>query len=186
MVDQHGVLYYPGDDPRTGFYVIAQDLSHGLDAPITETDLPDLQEGVWDGLQSLPEFEIISKAGLAKESAIGFEFFFTFALDDAPCQRRMRLLYRDRQQFTIYGGIYTVVFIGLAILTFIEVAAGSIKASWTIPLLLVLALAKAALVVLYYMHLRTDSRIFSLVLLVPLGMALLSVLYLLAVPPTGY
>ncbi len=80
------------------------------------------------------------------------------------------------QQFTIYGGIYTVVFIGLAILTGIEIAAGSIKASWTIPLLLVLALAKAALVVLYYMHLRTDSRIFSLVLLVPLGMARVGVL----------
>ncbi|MBZ0306623.1 MAG: cytochrome C oxidase subunit IV family protein [Anaerolineae bacterium] len=90
------------------------------------------------------------------------------------------------RQFTIYGGIYTVVFIGLAILTVIEVAMGSIKAGWTIPLLLGMALAKAALVVLYYMHLRTDSRIFALVLLLPLGMALLSVLYLLAVPPTGY
>ncbi len=90
------------------------------------------------------------------------------------------------RQFTIYGGIYTVVFIGLGILTVIEVMIGSLDIDWAIPLLLVLALTKAALVVLYYMHLRTDSRIFALALLVPLGMALLSVLYLLAVPPTGY
>jgi caa(3)-type oxidase subunit IV len=90
------------------------------------------------------------------------------------------------RSITIYGGIYTVVFIGLGILTLIEVALGSIGVNWTIPLLLAVALTKAALVVSYYMHLRTDSRVFLLTLLIPVGVALLSLLYLLAVPPTGY
>ncbi len=87
---------------------------------------------------------------------------------------------------TVYGGIYTVVFGALAVMTLVEVVLGSISGNWTIPLLLVLAGSKATLVVLYYMHLKTDSRIFAYTLLVPLAIALLSVLYLMGVPPTGY
>ena len=46
---------------------------------------------------------MLAEKEIAKESAIGFEFLLTFALDGETCKRRMRLLYKDRQQITIYG-----------------------------------------------------------------------------------
>lgn len=91
------------------------------------------------------------------------------------------------RRFSVPGGIYTVVFGGLAVATLIEVLIFELPRGFlTIPLMLSLALMKALLVVLYYMHLRTDSRIFALALLIPVGVALAATLYLLAVPPTGY
>lgn len=84
--------------------------------------------------------------------------------------------------------VYTVVFGVLGILTLIEVfIAEVVQVEWLkIPLLLGLALVKAALVVLFYMHLRTESRFFAVTLILPLIVALLSMLYLLGIDPTGY
>lgn len=91
------------------------------------------------------------------------------------------------RRFSVPGGIYTVVFGALAVATLVEVLIFELpRGFFTIPLMLSLALMKALLVVLYYMHLRTDSRIFALALLIPVGVALAATLYLLAVPPTGY
>jgi hypothetical protein len=103
LEEPHGVVYYPEDDPRTGFYVLAQDLGVRLDAPITEADLPDLRAGILEGLRSLPECQIVSEAEIGRESAIGLEFTLTFRLDGEPCKRCLRMLYRDRQQFILYG-----------------------------------------------------------------------------------
>jgi hypothetical protein len=103
MQDQYGFIYAPGTDPRTGFYVAVQDLSDQLDASVTEADLPALYEGIWDGLRALPDCEILQEKEIAKGLALGFEFLLTFSLDGEPCKRRLRLLYNDRQQFTIYG-----------------------------------------------------------------------------------
>jgi hypothetical protein len=100
---QHGVVYYPEDDPRTGFGVIARDLGNGLDEPISEADLPDLRDGILDGLGDLSDCEVISEIEIAKESAVGFEFLYTFSVDGERYKRCMRLLYKERQQFTIYG-----------------------------------------------------------------------------------
>jgi cytochrome c oxidase subunit 4 len=84
--------------------------------------------------------------------------------------------------------VYTAVFGALAVLTVIEVLLAEIITAEVlkIPLLLGLAIIKALLVVIFYMHLRTDSRVFALTLLLPILVALLSMLYLLGVPPTGY
>ncbi|HLV36816.1 MAG TPA: cytochrome C oxidase subunit IV family protein, partial [Spirillospora sp.] len=88
---------------------------------------------------------------------------------------------------TVPGGIYTVVFGFLAVATLVEVLIGSLPSGiLLIPLLLAIAVVKAGLVVAYYMHLRVDPRLFLYVLIVPLAMALLATLYLIAVPPTGY
>lgn len=103
MTDQHGVIYYPEQDPRTGFYVLATDLGPELGETITEADLPALYGGIVEGLQELPGCQVLANKEIAKESAIGFEFLLTFSLEGETVKRRMRLLYKDRQQITIYG-----------------------------------------------------------------------------------
>jgi len=110
------------------------------------------------------------------------------------------------REITVYGGVYTVVFGVLAILTLIEVISaevlnGMIEATTggeaavlalqLLPalkafILLGIGIIKAALVVWFYMHLREDNRILAVVLLLPLLIAALSVMFVLAVPPTGY
>lgn len=89
---------------------------------------------------------------------------------------------------TVPGGIYSVVFGGLGILTVLEVVlaqilieAGIIKSI----VLLAIAFLKALLVVMFYMHLRQDNRLFRVVLGLPLVIVILCVLYLLAVPTGG-
>ena len=109
----------------------------------------------------------------------------------------VRLLGRE---ITVEGGIYTVVFGALAILTVIEVvsaeylkgaihdspsAADSLQAIKAI-LLLAIAIVKSSLVIWFYMHLRDEKRILAVVLLLPLLIATLSIMYLLAIPPIGY
>ena len=104
------------------------------------------------------------------------------------------------REITVEGGVYTVVFAGLAILTIIEVlsaeilkgaihdtpdAAATLQAIKAI-LLLSLAVIKSTLVIWFYMHLKDEKRILAVVLLLPLLIAALSVMFVLAVPPTGY
>lgn len=83
--------------------------------------------------------------------------------------------------------VYTFVFATLGVITLVELA----LAEWiprgflSVPLLLVLSIAKAALVVWFYMHLNTDSRIFAITLALPVIMVTLATLFL-AIVPTGY
>lgn len=91
------------------------------------------------------------------------------------------------REITVPGGIYTVVFGVLAVATLIEIILAEFPRGFlTIPLMLSLALVKAILVVMYYMHLKSDSRVFTIVLLLPVVVTLLATLYLIAVPVTGY
>lgn len=91
------------------------------------------------------------------------------------------------REITVPGGIYTVVFAILGILTIIEVISSEIFVDGLkIVILLGLAVAKATLVILYYMHLRHDNRFFAVVLIAPLLVTTLSVLYLFGIPPQGY
>lgn len=88
---------------------------------------------------------------------------------------------------TVEGGIYTVIFGFLALATVLELIIGSLPhTALVVPLLLALAVIKAALVVMFYMHLRTDIRLFAYILIVPTALALAAMLYLLSVPMTGY
>lgn len=83
--------------------------------------------------------------------------------------------------------LYTTVFSILAVLTVTEVLlAEIIDGDIKIPLLLGIAVAKGALVVMFYMHLKTDSRAFALAFIVPLVLAILSTLFLIAMPTGGY
>lgn len=78
--------------------------------------------------------------------------------------------------------IYTVVFFLLAILTIVEVVLSEVLSgveTLKIAVLLGIAAAKATLVVIFYMHLNHDSRFFAVAFIVPVGISLLSLLFLL-------
>lgn len=82
--------------------------------------------------------------------------------------------------------IYTVVYGALGALTVIEVLLSQLpRGSLTIPIMLVIAFLKAGLVVWFYMHLNTDSRIFAITLIIPVVMVIIATLFLMIVPP-GY
>ncbi len=88
---------------------------------------------------------------------------------------------------TINMPIYTVVFVALAIITIIEVIIAELPEGLLGSTLLVaLSAAKAVMVVMFYMHLREDSRLFALAIIIPLIIAGVAMLFLLAVPTTGY
>jgi caa(3)-type oxidase subunit IV len=82
--------------------------------------------------------------------------------------------------------IYTAVFIGLGILTLIEITLSQApRGGLTIPIMLILALTKAGLVVWFYMHLNKDSRIFAAALLIPFFLVIVCTLFLMIIP-VGY
>jgi hypothetical protein len=91
-------------------------------------------------------------------------------------------------RFTINMPIYDVVFISLAIFTAIEVVLAEILPASAVLIFILMAIAfvKAIHVVLYYMHLIWDSRLFWATLLIPFFIALLGLIYLLAIPATSY
>ena len=72
-------------------------------------------------------------------------------------------------------GTEVIIFGGLTALTILEVAVASIPLPKTaqIAALVVIAIIKAALVVLFYMHLRYDSKWYMLILLAGIFFALL-------------
>ena len=61
---------------------------------------------------------------------------------------------------------YTTVLILLVVFTILEVATSYTQSSLKIPLLLTMAGVKAGLVILYFMHLLHDSRLFALMFLI--------------------
>lgn len=83
--------------------------------------------------------------------------------------------------------LYTVVFGVLAVTTVLEVVIAELPEGVVgTGLLIGLSVMKAVLVVLFYMHLREDSRIFALALIIPLFISIVALIFLLSVPTTGY
>ncbi|HUG39778.1 MAG TPA: cytochrome C oxidase subunit IV family protein [Longimicrobiales bacterium] len=76
---------------------------------------------------------------------------------------------------------YVVVAAVLTVLTALEVAVFYIPAlrPAIVPILLTLTSGKFALVVMFYMHLKMDSRIFTWVFLAPLALAMFLVIGLI-------
>ncbi len=72
---------------------------------------------------------------------------------------------------------YLAVFIALAALTLLEVAVTYTPLP-RLPVLLPLALLKAALVVLFYMHLRFDNRVFAVLFVMGLVMGAILIISL--------
>ncbi len=69
---------------------------------------------------------------------------------------------------------YVVVFAALAAITLIEIgmSQASLVASVATGLFLAFSLTKAALVVMFFMHLRDDSRIYTAIFLLPVVLVL--------------
>jgi cytochrome c oxidase subunit IV len=74
---------------------------------------------------------------------------------------------------------YIAVFIALAVLTAIEVTVTYLPIP-RIPVLIPLALIKAGLVALFYMHLRFDRKVFSVVFVMGILMGVGLILSLIA------
>ena len=79
---------------------------------------------------------------------------------------------------------YMGVFIALIVLTALEVGVTYLPLP-RIPVLVPLAIAKAALVVMFYMHLKFDRRVFSLIFVIGvlMGVALITSFIFLFGPP---
>ncbi len=77
---------------------------------------------------------------------------------------------------------YVVIAVVLTLITVIEVAAIYVRTLTPIliPTLLVLSLAKFLLVVLFFMHLRHDSRVLTALFAGPMVIAIATVLALIA------
>lgn len=77
---------------------------------------------------------------------------------------------------------YLVIAAVLAVITAVEVTVFYITwlARFLVPILLVLSAAKFALVVMFFMHLRSDSRVFSGLFAGPLAIAIVIVMVLMA------
>lgn len=92
------------------------------------------------------------------------------------------------REITVPGGIYTVVFVVLALLTVFEIiiAEVGLPSGISVPILAAASLAKAVLVVMFYMHLREDSRFFTYAVIIPLAMVSMIIVFLLIMPPFGY
>jgi len=75
---------------------------------------------------------------------------------------------------------YVIVFGWLTLFTALEVlvAAIGLDESIRVPVLVVIAIIKALLVVLFYMHLRYDSKWYWVILTVPIAFVLLLSTYL--------
>jgi cytochrome c oxidase subunit 4 len=74
---------------------------------------------------------------------------------------------------------YTIILVLLVVFTVVEVGVSFLQSGVKIPLLLTLAGVKASLVILYFMHLRYDSRLYAVFFV--LGALLISPLLLLMI-----
>ncbi len=83
--------------------------------------------------------------------------------------------------------LYTFIFGILAAVTLTEVIISQLPHGFlSTIILIILSLSKAGLVVWFYMHLRSDSRVYMVVLLIPFFIALVALLFLVTVPMTSY
>ena len=76
---------------------------------------------------------------------------------------------------------YTKIAVTLVILTALEVAVYYVESirAYLVPILIVLMIVKFALVAMYYMHLKQDSRLFSWLFIFPIIIAVTIIIALM-------
>lgn len=78
---------------------------------------------------------------------------------------------------------YLLVFLGLVLVTAVEIAIASLAVARAVrvPILLLLSLGKASLVAAFFMHLRSDSRLYLVAFITPVILILAAaVLFVIA------
>ena len=77
---------------------------------------------------------------------------------------------------------YTKIAVTLVILTALEVAVYYVESirAYLVPILIVLMIVKFALVAMYYMHLKQDSKLFSGLFVFPILIAIVVIIALIA------
>ncbi|HLC05695.1 MAG TPA: cytochrome C oxidase subunit IV family protein [Anaerolineales bacterium] len=78
---------------------------------------------------------------------------------------------------------YLLVFLGLALVTAVELAIASLglARSVRVPILVLLSLGKASLVAAFFMHLRSDSRLYLVIFITPVILILaVAILFVIA------
>jgi caa(3)-type oxidase subunit IV len=83
------------------------------------------------------------------------------------------------QAHTSYG----LVFILLAVFTGLEIGASFLPTAAKVPALVLLAATKATLVLLYFMHLKSDSRLYAAFFVIGLVLAVPLILIMATVMP---
>ena len=78
---------------------------------------------------------------------------------------------------------YVIVFVILAVFTALEIGASYLPEAVKIPVLIILAISKASLIFLYFMHLKSDNRLFAMPILVALVLIVPIVLIMTLVMP---
>jgi cytochrome c oxidase subunit 4 len=78
---------------------------------------------------------------------------------------------------------YVLILILLVVFTALEISASYLQGQYKVPLLLVIAAFKASLVVLYFMHLKYDSRLYAAIFLIGAILIIPLLLILLLVMP---
>jgi cytochrome c oxidase subunit 4 len=78
---------------------------------------------------------------------------------------------------------YGVIFLGLIVLTGIELAVSLLRvpAPLSTALYLLMSVSKAGLVAAYYMHLREDSRLYTAIFVLPVLLLLVFALLTIAI-----
>jgi cytochrome c oxidase subunit 4 len=78
---------------------------------------------------------------------------------------------------------YTRVFLILAFFTILEIGASYLPSHIRLPILIILAVTKAVLVILFFMHLKYDRPVFSAPLIIALILAIPITLIMVLVMP---
>ena len=67
---------------------------------------------------------------------------------------------------------YLLVFVALAVLTVVEIGVAALSGGLKVSLLLIMSVAKAMLVILYFMHLKYDSRWYAFIFFAPMALVI--------------
>jgi cytochrome c oxidase subunit 4 len=78
---------------------------------------------------------------------------------------------------------YVIVFAILAVFTALEVGASYLPEAIKVPVLIVLAVSKASLIFLYFMHLKSDSQLFAMPIVIGFVLIIPIVLIMTLVMP---
>lgn len=168
----------------------AEALEEALEEAGGDGELTAVEEGVTEALRATEEAQDTAPVQAFDSAVSGIQAAIE-SIPGAPEEPHDAHAQPHLSDTTVLFGreipypIYTVVFFALGALTILEVLMAELLVSVEIikiPLLLSIAIAKSALVVIFYMHLNHDSRVFAVTFLVPVAIALLSVLFLLGIP----